>query len=116
MRLQLNQGLDFQKVRNRTIEKYEQDGKPFEEFLINRLIHYNSNYERMQYSLWNKDKKEVIKQMTSLLVEISYLDRELTWTCIRILEKYKNLYELKHQTSLYVNTSDDFTMSFQQVA
>ena len=55
------------------------------------LIHEHSNYEDYQWQLYRFDEKAVNKNITSLLSDISSLDKALTWDCMSIRQYVKPL-------------------------
>ena len=78
---------------------------PFEINLIYKIIHEYTNYESYQWQLYGKDKKIVDKEIRSLLIAISTLDRLLTWDCLSVLSRYRNLYKLRKKiTNEYIRS------------
>tara|TARA_B100000965_G_scaffold391780_1_gene400257 strand:- start:345 stop:680 length:336 start_codon:yes stop_codon:yes gene_type:complete len=69
----------------------------FEINLIYKIIHEYSNYEDVQWILFSYKKSFVEEQLKSLLIDISVLDKNLTWDCLSILSRYINLYEIRHK-------------------
>jgi len=116
MELKLNEDLDFRRFQQLSWRRFttlrhkskllqRHPNMSFEAWTVFQLIHHFSNYREEQWSFWKQEKSECINQMKSLLIEISTLDRELTYECMSILEFYKKSYKRHHQQSLYVNTT-----------
>jgi len=68
---------------------------PFEINLIYKIIHEYTNYELYQWQIYGDDKKIVDREIRSLLIKISTLDTSLTWDCLSILSRYRNLYTFR---------------------
>ena len=68
---------------------------PFEINLIYKIIHEYTNYELYQWQIYGDDKKIVDREIRSLLIKISTLDTLLTWDCLSILSRYRNLYTFR---------------------
>ena len=101
MSLKLNKNINLSTVKFAVLKQMtcsQRTNKyPFEIQLIYKIIHEHSNYEEHQWSLFFQTRKNVLKNFTSLLLEISYLDSSLTWDCISVLSRYMNLYEQRHE-------------------
>ena len=67
----------------------------FEINLIYKIIHEYTNYELHQWQIYGDDKKIVDREIRSLLIKISTLDTSLTWDCLSILSRYRNLYTFR---------------------
>ena len=116
--LKLHKDIDPKRVRERVVNRsypYHLKLKPdskitLEQFIINTYIHEHSNYDRVMWSFWSKSKGYCLREMSNLLVEISTLDKDLTWECHGTLKRYEVTYKEHHKRSQLVQ-SDDFTMS-----
>ena len=94
--------LDLKKKLNKKVLK---NNYSFEINLIYKIIHEYSNYEEVQWRLFRHKKSFVEEQLRSLLIHISKLDKNLTWDCLSILTRYKNLYDIRHQiTKKYIRS------------
>ncbi len=71
--------------------------------LIFKLIHDYSNYEKVMWDFWKNSKSYCIRELTSVLNQISSLDRDLTWDCFDVLSYYENSYDQHHKKSLLVS-------------
>ncbi len=69
---------------------------------VSQIMHKHSNYEKECWRLFKYPKEKVFKELTSLLKEISYLDKELTWACIEKLNKYKKEYTVRKYKSKFI--------------
>ena len=112
MKLKLNKNINPDFVRYKVERRYKRNPpknkfKTFNEFHVDVYLHEHSNYEEVQWSFWKKDKQFCMKEMQSLLMQISNKDKELVFDCISRLEKYERTYENHHFKSQYVNTDDD---------
>ena len=71
--------------------------------LIYKIIHDHSNYERHQWTIFGFDKDIVEKELKYLLLEISKLDKKLTWDCLSIFHIYRSLLDDRQKiTKKYV--------------
>tara|TARA_Y100001970_G_C14177267_1_gene827706 strand:- start:530 stop:865 length:336 start_codon:yes stop_codon:yes gene_type:complete len=99
MLLELNKNIDLCKVKcdlKCQIDKgFYKNNYSFEINLIYKIIHEHTNYESYQWQLFGNDRKFVDKEIQSLLISISALDRSLTWDCLSVLSRYRNLYNLR---------------------
>jgi len=75
-----------------------------EQFIINTYIHRHSNYNEVMWSFWSESKGYCLREMSNLLIEISKLDKDLSWDCFETLKKYEVFYEKHHMRSQYVIT------------
>ena len=80
--------------------------------IINELIHNHSNYEVL-CGIHKQDKNTCIKENTKLLVQISKLDKMLSWDCQDTIAKYENNYDIKHKKALLVE-SDSHTHDVEE--
>ena len=103
MVLKLKENIDLQSIKQdlkfKISKGYVRNDYPFEINLIYKIIHEYSNYEEVQWRLFDYDKSEVEKELKSLLVSISTLDVRLTWDCLSILSRYTNLYKQRNEIS-----------------
>ena len=65
---------------------------------------------------WKEEKGVCMKEITSLLTQISSVDRSLVWECMDMLEEYDKGYEYRHRRSLFVATNDGGDMYMDLVA
>ena len=72
--------------------------------IINELIHNHSNYEKIMWNFWKQDKNTCMKEMTKLLVQISNLDKMLSWDCQDAIAYYENDYDTHHKKALLVES------------
>ena len=63
----------------------------FESNLIFKIIHEKSNYEEYQWQLYLLDTDIVEKEIKSLLIDISKLDKNLVWDCMSIFSRNKKI-------------------------
>ena len=63
----------------------------FESNLIFKIIHEKSNYEEHQWQLYLLNTDIVEKEIKSLLIDISKLDKNLVWDCMSIFSRYKRI-------------------------
>ena len=111
--LQLNsyaKHIDLNKIK-KSIEikhKYRPyQKKHFEEDqeVVYTILHEFSNYDEVIWSLYKTNNRKLIhNQLQFILVEISKLDSSLTWTCRKILKRYKNQYNQRKLRNSFVNT------------
>jgi len=52
-----------------------------------------------------------MKEVKSILIAISTLDRGLSWNMPGVLSYYQQSYVDRHSKSMWVNTSDDYSFS-----
>ena len=123
MRLKLDQDINTDFVRfkvQRRLDRKPHSWKTFEEFLVDVYIHEHSNYEKVMWSFWKRSKRFCMKEVESLLMQISTLEKDLTWECLDILKRYEESYEDHHSRSKFVNdiTDDDINnlSLFREVA
>lgn len=70
--------------------------------LIYFLIHRYSNYEKIMWSFWKNEKTFVMSELKKILIDISKLDRALSWDCEKVFRRYERLYDLKNSKSKWV--------------
>ena len=103
MLLKLDKNIDLPKVKFdlkcQIDNGFCKNNYPFEINLIYKIIHEHTNYESYQWQLFGNDKKIVDKEIQSLLIAISALDTSLTWDCLSVLSRYRNLYKLRNISS-----------------
>ena len=114
MKLKLNKNIDPNFVRFKVERRYKRNPpnnklKTLNEFLVDCYLHEHSNYQEVQWSFWKKDKQFCSKEMETLLMQISNIDKELVFDCIDKLQRYEKTYEEHHFKSQYVRTKDDDT-------
>jgi hypothetical protein len=107
--LKLDKNIDLYKVKFdlkcQIDNGFCKNNYPFEINLIYKIIHEHTNYESYQWQLFGNDKKIVDKEIQSLLIAISALDRSLTWDCLSVLSRYRNLYKLRKKiTNTYIRS------------
>ena len=104
MRLKLVNEIDLDEIKqdlHESIKKgFCKNSYSFEINLIYKIIHEYSNYENLQWSIYGDEKKVFIRKLKSLLIEISGLDRSLTWDCLSVLSRYKNIYKERNQLQM----------------
>ncbi len=113
MKLKLNDDINTDFVRFKVKRKFDRAPHPFktfEEFLVYAYIHEHSNYEKVMWSFWKRDKEFCMKEMESLLMQISNIEKDLVWECIETLSRYEKRYDDHHYKSRFVRT-DDMNMS-----
>lgn len=109
MLLKLDKNIDLNKVKF-DLKRQMDNGScknnyPFEINLIYKIIHEHSNYESYQWQIFGNDTKIVDKEIQSLLIAISALDRLLTWDCLSVLSRYRNLYKHRKKiTNQYIRS------------
>ncbi len=106
LNLNLNADINYLSIKNK---HKKDDFSQLNENNINKtiifeLIHKHSNYEDIMWNFWKQDKKSCIKEITNLLIEISKLDKMLTWDCKDVAVYYESNYDTKHKKSLLVET------------
>ena len=109
MKLKLNDDINTDFVRFKGQRRYNRAPHPFktfEEFLVDIYIHEHSNYEDVMWSFWKRDKDFCMKEMESLLMQISNIGKSLVWECLETLKKYQKKYEDHHYKSQFVRTDD----------
>jgi hypothetical protein len=103
MILKLNDNINLNLVKQdlviRLLEGSLENDYTFEVNLIYKIIHEYSNYEEIQWGFYSQDKIIVDKEIKSLLLSISSLDRRLTWDCQSVLKRYSNLYNERNVIS-----------------
>jgi hypothetical protein len=107
MLLKLQANIDVNEIRSELqyqIDRgYCKNDYPFEINLIYKIIHEYTNYETYQWEIFGKDRKTVDKEISSLLFEITALDKKLTWDCLSVLSRYRNLYAMRKKiTNKYI--------------
>ncbi len=113
MKLKLNSDIDTDFVRFKVQRKFDKAPHPFktfEEFLVDVYIHEHSNYERVMWSFWKRSKGYCLKEMSNLLVEISTIDKDLTWQCIETLKRYETTYKEHHKRSRLVQSDNSMSL------
>ena len=70
--------------------------------IVSQIMHKYSNYEKECWRLYKHPKEKVFNELTALLTEISYLDKELTWACIEKLKRYKKEYSVRKYKSQFI--------------
>lgn len=109
LKLKLNEKIDLKDISSKAKKDFERNknNKLSEnQNLIYLLIHRYSNYEEIMWDLYKNNRELVIKQIKSLLFEITKLDRKLSWDCQIILNRYKKDYALKKRKSSWVLSND----------
>lgn len=109
MILKLNRDIDLTRVKNHLKNNIRSglcmNDYSFEVNLIYKIIHEYSNYEDHQWTIYGLDIDKVEKELKELLVDISKLDKSLTWDCLNIFYRYKNLINQRHQvTKKYIRS------------
>tara|TARA_B100000212_G_scaffold334384_1_gene304982 strand:+ start:254 stop:589 length:336 start_codon:yes stop_codon:yes gene_type:complete len=101
MLLKLDSDVSIDDVKNDLNEKikngYCKNEYTFSINLIYKLIHEHSNYEDYQWQLYRFERKVVNRNITSLLRDISSLDKALTWDCMSILARYQNQFSYRNE-------------------
>lgn len=104
MSLKLATKLDLDEIKQElhaSIQKgFCKNSYSFEINLIYKVIHEYSNYENLQWSIYSQEKKVFMRKLKSLLIEISNLDRSLTWDCLSVLSRYKNIYNERNELQI----------------
>lgn len=103
MMLKLNSDICLSEVRRNLssdIKKKRSNNYSFEINLIFKIIHEYSNYEDHQWQLYGCNVDDVEKEIKSLLLGISRLDKSLTWDCISVFYRYKNLLKSRNETAI----------------
>ena len=116
--LNLNSDIDYLSIKSKHTNRVPYDISCMTEIntnrtIINELIHNHSNYENIMWNFWKQDKNTCIKEMTKLLVQISKLDKMLSWDCQDTIAKYENNYDIKHKKALLVE-SDSHTHDVEE--
>ena len=114
MKLLLDKDINTDFVRYKVARRLEKNPNPLKDFeacLVDIYIHEYSNYENLMWSFWKRDKEFCLKEMDSLLMQISNIDRELTRQCIKTSKRYENRYEEHHYKAQFVQTREDMNMS-----
>ena len=57
------------------------------------------------WDFYKQDYSFVINQLSTLLLDISKLDKDLSWSCQIILDRYKKDFNVKHKKSFYVENN-----------
>jgi len=109
MILELNKDIDLKRVKNSLKNNINsgfcRNGYTFEVNLIYKIIHDHSNYEDYQWTIYGFNKDKVERELKSLLIDISKLDQSLTWDCLSIFYRYKNLINERHRiTKKYIRS------------
>ena len=103
MILKLRNNINLLDIKNDLKEKLARSHSnkkyPFEVLLIYKIIHEWSNYEDFQWRLYSYSQHQVEKEMKTLLIQISKLDRSLTWDCMSIYSRYSNIYRERAEIS-----------------
>ena len=103
MILKLRNNIDLLYIKNDLKEKLARShynkNYPFEVLLIYKIIHEWSNYEDFQWRLYSYPQHQVEKEMKALLIQISKLDKSLTWDCMSIYSRYSNIYRERAEIS-----------------
>ena len=110
MILELDRDIDLKKVKFNLLNKIKSgtcvNDYTFEVNLIYKIIHDHSNYERHQWTIFGFDKDIVEKELKYLLLEISKLDKNLTWDCLSIFHRYRSLLDERQQiTKKYIRSN-----------
>ena len=103
MMLKLNSDICLSEVKRNLssdIKKKRSNNYSFEINLIFKIIHEYSNYEDHQWQLYGCNVDDVEKEIKSLLLGISRLDKSLTWDCISVFYRYKNLLKSRKETAI----------------
>jgi hypothetical protein len=103
MMLKLNSDICLSEVKRNLssdIKKKRSNNYSFEINLIFKIIHEYSNYEDHQWQLYGCNVDDVEKEIKSLLLGISRLDKSLTWDCISVFYRYKNLLKSRNETAI----------------
>ena len=114
MKLLLDKDINTDFVRYKVARRLEKNPNPLKDFeacLVDIYIHEYSNYENLMWSFWKRDKEFCLKEMDSLLMQISNIDKDLTRQCIKTSKRYENTYEERHHRSMFVQTNEDTNMS-----
>ena len=110
MYLTLKANIDLNSIKKDLRKKinkgFSKNDYSFEINLIYKIIHEYTNYEDIQWRLFSHEQSFVEEKLKSLLVDISALDKNLTWDCLSILSRYINLYESRHRiTKKYIRSN-----------
>ena len=103
MMLKLNSDICLSEVKRNLssdIKKKRSNNYSFEINLIFKIIHEYSNYEDHQWQIYGCNVDDVEKEIKSLLLGISRLDKSLTWDCISVFYRYKNLLKSRNETAI----------------
>lgn len=104
MMLKLNSDICLSEVRRNLSsdikKKKFNNNYSFEINLIFKIIHEHSNYEDHQWQIYGCNVDDVEKEIKSLLLGISRLDKSLTWDCISVFYRYKNLLKSRNETAI----------------
>jgi len=104
MMLKLNSDICLSEVRRNLSsdikKKRSNNNYSFEINLIFKIIHEHSNYEDHQWQIYRCNVDDVEKEIKSLLLGISRLDKSLTWDCISVFYRYKNLLKSRNETAI----------------
>ena len=101
----LKKGIDLDKIRDSLNSEKLSRHSSKEQCLIYELIHRHSNYEAIMWDFYKQDYSIVINQLATLLLDISKLDKDLSWSCQIILDRYKKDFNVKHRKSFYVENN-----------
>ena len=105
LKLQLKENINLQeakKISSKEFIRKVNNSYSDDQNLIYLLIHRYSNYEQIMWRLYQGNKKNVIGQIKSLLIEITKLDKTLSWDCQIVLNRYKKTLHLKHLKSEWI--------------
>lgn len=109
-KLKLNSFINLNEARDEakkiSIKKNFPDAN-MEQSVIYTLIHKYSNYEEIMWSFWRNEKAIVMSQLKKILIDISKLDRALSWDCEKVFRRYERLYDLKNSKSKWVIEEKD---------
>jgi len=110
MILELDGNIDLNKVKNNLLNQIKSgtcvNNYTFEVNLIYKIIHDHSNYECHQWTIFGFERDIVERELKSLLLEISKLDRNLTWDCLSIFYRYQSLLDERQQmTKKYIRSN-----------
>ena len=109
LKLRLNEKIDLKYIfleAQKEFIKNENNDFCENQNLIYFLIHRYSNYEKIMWSFWKQEKSYVFKEIKNILLEISKLDRSLSWDCDLVLKRYKRHYFLKNAKSKWVTNEN----------
>tara|TARA_Y100000816_G_scaffold140522_1_gene99527 strand:+ start:2282 stop:2629 length:348 start_codon:yes stop_codon:yes gene_type:complete len=109
LKLRLNEKIDLRDISfkaKREFERNKSNKLSEDQNLIYFLIHRYSNYEKIMWSFWNQEESFVFNEIKNILLEISKLDRSLSWDCDLVLKRYKRNYFLKNAKSKWVTNEN----------
>tara|TARA_B100000886_G_scaffold339684_1_gene305867 strand:+ start:760 stop:1089 length:330 start_codon:yes stop_codon:yes gene_type:complete len=105
LKLKLNEKIDLKDISSKAKKDFERNknNKLSEnQNLIYLLIHRYSNYEKIMWSFWKNEKTFVMSELKKILIDISKLDRALSWDCEEVFLRYERLYDQKNSKSKWV--------------